>query len=452
MIKYGIDGTRLRVLFVADSLYWITATIAKEICRYNPWIEPTLCSAGVLQQILDSHSGSYPGKIDLVHFLTWQIATDFMHIFRPTCPCVVTIHHIEDDRSVAPVPDADAIMTVCHQWHNELLARGTPPGKCVMVRNGVDVRLFEPASNAQKIKARKKFGIPRDSVCIGFSGKQTSNTHNRKGIETFVAAVRSLTHIESLGFAIIGPGWADLVRELEKRGVSCVYMPFLVDRRDVAAFYKAIDIYWVTSRIEGGPVPLLEAMSSGVACVSSPVGVALEAIEPNVNGFIAPFEAHDVYATITERLLRDPGERARVGLAARQTIVSQFQSSQTTQSATDLYRAAEHYFQLRGGQARSQPRFSNAKGLGTNIMGRTLVSLPHELHRQVTAAEHLQFMHYLLSAGAKNAAIRVGSRAIIANPFSVDVWWDVTRIFPRVHRFLRSCYAARKRLAAGNLQ
>ena len=91
----GASEPRRRVLFVADFLYWITGTIARQICQYNPSIEPTLCSAAVLHEILHANSGSYPGELDLVHFLTPKVATDFMSVFRPTTPCVATIHHIE---------------------------------------------------------------------------------------------------------------------------------------------------------------------------------------------------------------------------------------------------------------------------------------------------------------------------------------------------------------------
>ncbi len=44
--------SKLRVLFVPDSAYWITATIARQIARHNPWIEPTICSQFVLPELM----------------------------------------------------------------------------------------------------------------------------------------------------------------------------------------------------------------------------------------------------------------------------------------------------------------------------------------------------------------------------------------------------------------
>jgi glycosyltransferase involved in cell wall biosynthesis len=421
---------RRRVLFVADSTYWITATIARQICQHNPWITPTLCSWSVLAQILQMHDGAYPGDVDIVHFLTWQIAAGFMHVFRPTTPCVVAIHHIEDDRSAGPVADADAVMTVCHQWHRELLALGTPPEKCVMVPNGIDTDLFKPASPTERRRARKHLGIPQDSICIGFSGKRSSNSLGRKGIATLLAAMQMLNPGIKFSLAVIGPGWNDLMQGESEANFTLAYKPFLLDRSDVANFYNALDLYWVTSTIEGGPVPLLEAMSSGLTCISSPVGVALEAIDPGVNGFIAPFNSPAVYASITNDLARNPDERTRLGEAARATIIRQFQSWQTTQNVASLYAAAELRFRQRGG-SRSSDR--QADPWAASGAGRMLSSLPPELHARLTSAEHLAFMRHLLECGATSSALRVGWRAIASNPSRPGVWKAVLRALPKLH-------------------
>jgi glycosyltransferase involved in cell wall biosynthesis len=421
---------RMRVLLVPDSTYWITNTIANEICRHNPWIEPTICSLSVLRKILHEHSGVYPGNIDLVHFLTPHIATEFIGAFRSTLPCVATIHHVEDERSLAPASEADAIMTVCRQWHSDLLERGIPADKCVMVSNGADVSLFAPPSGDQRVRLRREFGIPENSVCVGFSGKRSSNTLNRKGIETFSAAMRLLADVKTLCFVIIGPGWHDFVNEQRQAGVKCIYIPFLIDRTDVASFYKAIDFYWVTSKIEGGPVPLLEAMSSELTCISSPVGVALEVITPGQNGFMVPFDAADVYADLTRRLSADPKKRARIGRAARETIKQRFQWSSGASAVGDLYGAANRNFLSRtsGSVIRRKP--GDARVVDQND---TMASLPQSMHARMMAEEHLAFMEHLIESGVKYTAIRVGVRAVAACPTLPGVWLRVATAIPKMY-------------------
>jgi glycosyltransferase involved in cell wall biosynthesis len=434
------SAPKKRVLFVPDSLYWITATIARQICRYNKWIQPTICSPHVLQKILDSNSGSFPGEIDLIHFLTQYGTSAFKPAFYGTTPWVVTIHHIEDELMAAPASDADAIMTVCNQWHDSLLARGIPSEKCVKVANGVDTELFRPVSRKRKINLRKKFGIPDQSTCVGFSGKRSSDSSKRKGIATLVRAMQSLVGSPSIVFVIIGPGWDDLVRDYSAQGGKCVYMPFLVDRSEVADFYSVLDLYWVTSRIEGGPVPLLEAMSSGATCISTPVGIAIDAISDKTNGFIAPFDDADFYVTLTRQLAEMPNERRRIGQSARQMIVSRFNEMQTTQSVARLYEIADLNFARRDdARCKTQsdmPHKSNYRG----------GSFHYSLCRRAMAEEHLLFFNYLMGEGATTAAARIALRAIAADPLSFDVWRRALSAWPKAHGLLAFGHRMLKKL------
>ena len=345
-----------------------------------------------------------------------------------------------------PAYDADAIMTVCHQWHDNLAARRVLSEKCIMVPNGVDTELFSPATQERKVKVRRRLGIPENSVCVGFSAKRSSDSSNRKGIETLVNAMQSLGGYPGISFAIMGPGWHDLVREQVQRGINCVYMPFLFDRGDVAEFYKAIDVFWVTSRIEGGPVPLLEAMSSGVPCISTAVGVAIDAITDNTNGFIAPFDYPDFYVSTTKQLTQMPDKLKRFGEAARDTVTSQFNEAKTTQSVASLYEIAERNFERRGGRLNA-PRsgWSKPPVLPHN---RPLMnaSFPHDIRGWAMAEEHLVFFDYLMSEGDRVSAARVGLRAILSNPFSPRVWRRVLSVWPTVHRLLRYGYTVLKEI------
>src|SRR3954470_5660479 len=96
-------STRLRVLFVPDSAYWVTATIGREIARHNHWIEPTICSQFVLPELM-RRTGHLRDRIDVAHFLTPHIGTALIPEFEATVPCVTSIYHVEDDRSIEPGP------------------------------------------------------------------------------------------------------------------------------------------------------------------------------------------------------------------------------------------------------------------------------------------------------------------------------------------------------------
>jgi glycosyltransferase involved in cell wall biosynthesis len=423
----------MRVLYVADSIYWITAAIARRIWRFNPWIEPGLLTAGSLRLLLNASNDRLPFPVDVVHFLTPHLATEFRDVVSAHAAVVATIHHIEDEASTEPAQAADAIMTVCDQWHNALIAGGIPAEKCVKIRNTVNPAIFQPASAQERGRIRRRFGIPQDAICIGFSGKRSSNTHGRKGIETFLEAAKLLADSgESICLAITGPGWNDVAEDFRARGVQLVYVPFVLDEGDLAAFYRMLDLYWVTSRIEGGPVPLLEAMASGVCCLSTPVGTALEAIEDGANGQILPHDDAPAFAEASRRLIANPALRQRMRSAARQTILQDFDMADSVSSARELYLLALRNFDLRCGESNlvdAHPSWSEG----------ILKDLPSDLLRRIAAYHHLEFMRFLQNVGATKAARRIALRALCSAPMNAETWRNVYNILPggaRIKRLL----------------
>ena len=265
----------LQLLLVPDSVHWVTGTMAQEISSKVQGIDPIICSAPLLYELLAECGGCFPLPLDVVHFLTPHVATAFWPIFSPTTACVASIHHIENDLSREPAPYADSIMTVCQQWHNQLIEEGIHENRLVMVKNGINTELFYPPDESERKKLRRRYNIPDDAFVIGFSAKRSSDSSNRKGINILEKLIaESGVRYPSVWWVIRGPGWQSLVKQQSDLGARITHLPFLLDKKDVAESYRLMDSYVVTSRIEGGPVPLFEAMSSGLGCISTKVGLA----------------------------------------------------------------------------------------------------------------------------------------------------------------------------------
>lgn len=62
----------------------------------------------------------------------------------------------------------------------------------------------------------------------------------------------------------------------------------VISNNDMPSFYKNIDIYVCTSSSEGTPMPVLEAMASGVPVISTDVGIVQEAFGKEQKMFILP--------------------------------------------------------------------------------------------------------------------------------------------------------------------
>ena len=67
-------------------------------------------------------------------------------------------------------------------------------------------------------------------------------------------------------------------------------------RRDLDGHHAATDVFLLTSRNEGTPVALIEAMASGVPGVSTDVGGVKDVIHDSSVGRLAPFGDADALA------------------------------------------------------------------------------------------------------------------------------------------------------------
>ena len=342
------DHKELRLLLVPDSIHWVTGTMAKEIASKVKGINPIICSAPLLRELITQHGGSFPILFDVVHFLTPYIATAFWPVFSPTSACVASIHHIDNDLNKEPASYSDSIMTVCQEWHNQLILEGVDEERLVMVRNGINTEVFYPSSLNERDQLRRQYCIPEDSFVIGFSAKKSSDSSNRKGINVLEKLIaESRTNSSSVWWVIRGPGWQNLVDEQSQLGANIIYLPFLLEQEDVAKSYRLMDAYIVTSRIEGGPVPLFEAMSSGLSCISTKVGLAPEIMEDGKNGFLVDFDDLEKFSTLISQLEKDKELRSRIGISARDAIVNNLQWEKTLDNVPILYEKATSAFSKR---------------------------------------------------------------------------------------------------------
>ena len=97
---------------------------------------------------------------------------------------------------------------------------------------------------------------------------------------------------------LTGPSRGYLVSALNKADIK--FKHFEVDNYlDVPFYYHALDLYLITSREEGGPKGLIEALASGVPVVSTPVGMCVDLLPGLENcGLTKSFEVDELVATI----------------------------------------------------------------------------------------------------------------------------------------------------------
>jgi glycosyltransferase involved in cell wall biosynthesis len=174
-------------------------------------------------------------------------------------------------------------------------------------------------------RARAAFGLPQDAVVVGSFQKdgvgwgEGMEPKLVKGPDVFLKAVAILAEkVPGLHVLLTGPARGYVRRGLESMKVPVRHVS--VDRyAEMGRCFDALDAYIVSSRDEGGPKAVLEAMAAGVPLVTTRVGQAADLVRHGENAWMTDVEDAEGLAHWTERAVSDSARRAEVVRAGRRT-------------------------------------------------------------------------------------------------------------------------------------
>lgn len=195
---------------------------------------------------------------------------------------------------------------------NRVARRGT----VTVIYTGIDTTSF--STPRDKAGARAALGLDPELATVGWCGRLT----RQKAPERFVGIATALgrTHPQTQ-FIMAGDGemGATLRQQSEdaKLGARLQMTPWL---DDVAGLYAACDVFVLTSRWEGLPLSLLEAMASGCAVVATAVDGIGEAVRDGVDGLLCADGDNAALARSVAQLLDDPTRRAELAHSARDRV------------------------------------------------------------------------------------------------------------------------------------
>lgn len=210
----------------------------------------------------------------------------------------------------------------------ERVARRTLP--TVVVPPGVDTERFRSIDDAERVAARRRFGLdPHAPLIVGIS-----RLVPRKGFDTVLeASARLASTYPGLVVAIAGSGRDDFrLRRLAARVGAPARFLGRVPNDDLPALYGCADVFamacrnrWGGLEQEGFGIVFLEAAAAGVAQVAGRSGGSAEAVLDGVTGFVVdPPDDVTAVAAAIDRLLGDADLRGRLASESRRRAVEQF--------------------------------------------------------------------------------------------------------------------------------
>ena len=204
---------------------------------------------------------------------------------------------------------------------------------------GFDLAPFAAVDAMARAEARRTLDVPAGVPVVATVGRLTAIKQHH----LFLEVVRRLVADHPTLVALIA-GDGDMRGELEaaaqQLGIAS-HVRFLGWRRDLATIYAATDVFLLTSRNEGTPVALIEAMATGVPGVSTDVGGVKDVINSQDIGRLARLDDAAGLAAAAHHLLSDPALREAMGARARTQVLARFGVERLIGDIAEVYRGLD---------------------------------------------------------------------------------------------------------------
>jgi len=168
-------------------------------------------------------------------------------------------------------------------------------------------------------RARLVLGVPAEATVVGSVGRLTY----QKAPEHFLAALTALGRPDVVGVWVGGGELADRMAGMA-RSTPSVRLVLAGDRGDVPDLLPAFDVFALSSRYEGLPTALVEAMVSGIPVVATAVNAVADVVVPGETGLLVPPGRPRLLAEAVRYLIEYPHVAARMAVAARARLGTRF--------------------------------------------------------------------------------------------------------------------------------
>jgi len=326
--RVGLNNpTGAPVKFIIEDANWAIRWVGENIRDEINKLHAATCEVAVTPV----------GAIDrVVHFGSQYMWLNWGGAAGPSNKYVVSFFHgkHEDgpdvsrhiDAFLSTAPKLSRIVASNSLVHDRLLSWGVEADKIVRIPIGVNTKVFTPPSTEQRQAARDKFDIPTDAIVIGSFQKDGVGWGDGmepkliKGPDIYVDTLKDLAKDLPVFAMLTGPARGYVKSRLEEAGIPYAHA-YPGPHADLVQCYHALDLYTVSSREEGGPMGLMESMSTHVPVVSTNVGMAPDLIEDGVTGGLDISITPEGLAAKARKILDPSVDRAALTKRARDAVM-----------------------------------------------------------------------------------------------------------------------------------
>jgi glycosyltransferase involved in cell wall biosynthesis len=230
----------------------------------------------------------------------------------------------------------DHLIAVSHATRDEMVDAGVPSSLISVIHNGIDTEAWAPKRVASTL--REELNLQQAFPVIGYVGRLMPE----KDLETWLRAAALIwQEYPEARFVLVGEGkdnsYLARLKELaaELRIAERTYFPGY--RSNLPPVYASFDLFLLSSRREGLPNSILEAMAMGLPVVTTDVAGAKELVLDGQTGYVLP--QGDVYGVANALITLAKSEplRQQMSRAGRQRVEREFSFATRLRRIENLY-------------------------------------------------------------------------------------------------------------------
>lgn len=296
------------------------------------YMDPRLSAAGPIF-LMPGKGHIWAAPLDLVH-LCWVVLRHRVRLvhahhrypaFLATLlrkllgfKLITTVHNRFPDRAKASLwgDRAIAVSRDIEQWLRDEC--NTPRDMISVIHNGIDPPAVFAAGEIDAFRAQ--VAIPHGAAVLVAVGRLSE----QKNFGLLLEALARLTHL-SWVLLLVGEGEqrGDLSTHAARLGLAS-RVRFLGRRDDVSLIMQASDALVMSSRWEGFPYVIVEALANGLPIVATDVGGVREGVVHGQTGLLVKLLDAGALAEAIEQVVGSASLRLRLGRAGRALFRSSF--------------------------------------------------------------------------------------------------------------------------------
>ncbi|MGI8426991.1 MAG: glycosyltransferase family 4 protein [Actinomycetota bacterium] len=279
-----------------------------------------MAKAGTLARLAASRGQARPKLVHTYHG----------HVLKGYFSSAATKVFLDVERRLAR--RTDVLVAVSQEMRDELLGLGVGrPDQYRVIPVGIDLSRHALVKGSDA-SLRQRTGTAAGRPLIGIVGRLAP-------VKDHEVLLQAMLNLPDVDLAIIGDG--ELRNQLQSRSVDLGLanrIHFTGWLSDVPGLMRGLDLVVLTSRNEGTPVSLIEALACGRPVVATDVGGVRSVVKNGLTGVLVGDRNPESIATAISESLKDAERSHRLAESGRQDVLRRFSAGRVVSDIEALYR------------------------------------------------------------------------------------------------------------------